>query len=86
MFNADSATGVAFDRQLAGQTLTFSLADPAALTLTDAETGSTWEGLTGLAIDGPLAGEQLVRVKSTAAFWFGWKDSYPETGVYGLAE
>lgn len=86
VFNADSATGVVFDRRLAGQTLTFILADPAALTLTDAETGSTWEGLTGLALDGPLAGEQLVRVKSTAAFWFGWKDSYPDTAVYGLAE
>ena len=86
VFNADSATGVVFDRRLNGQTLTFHLADLGVPTLTDAETGSTWDGLGGQALDGPLGGTQLARVKSTAAFWFGWKDSYPETQVYGLEE
>jgi hypothetical protein len=33
-----------------------------------------------------LAGEQLEWVKSTASFWFGWKDWYPETRVYGVDE
>ncbi|HSR32601.1 MAG TPA: DUF3179 domain-containing (seleno)protein [Anaerolineae bacterium] len=51
--------------------------------MTDAETGSTWDGLTGQAIGGPLIGKRLARVKSTASFWFGWKDWYPETRVYG---
>ena len=54
--------------------------------LTDAETGSTWDGLAGRAVAGPLAGEQLEWVKSTASFWFGWKDWYPETRVYGEDE
>jgi hypothetical protein len=75
--------GEAVEGELKG---TNSLSDPEALTLSDAETGSIWEGLTGLAIDGPLAGEQLTRVKSTSSFWFGWKDWYPETRVYGTAE
>lgn len=83
VFAADIATGAAFRRTLEGQTLTFSLSDPATLMLTDAETGSRWAGLTGKALDGPLAGEQLAPVKSTASFWFGWKDWYPETRVYG---
>lgn len=81
VFNADTATGVVFDRTLDGQTLTFTTAPD--LTLTDVETGSTWDGLTGLALDGPLAGQSLTRLKSTSSFWFGWKDWYPQTAVYG---
>jgi hypothetical protein len=83
VFSEDTGTGVVFDREVEGQTLTFSLSNSEALTLTDAETGSTWEGLTGLANDGPLAGEELTRVRSTASFWFGWKDWYPKTRAYG---
>jgi hypothetical protein len=85
VFDEDTATGVVFDREREDQTLTFTLPDPEpdALTLTDAETGSTWDGLTGRATDGPLAGEQLTRLRSTASFWFGWKDFYPDTRVYG---
>jgi hypothetical protein len=79
---AASDSGVAFERTLDGQTLSFSLDDPEALTMIDAETGSTWDGRSGLAVDGPLAGQQLPRVKSTHAFWFCWKDFYPETRVY----
>jgi hypothetical protein len=83
VFNDQTSTAVVFDREVEGQALTFALDDPQMLALTDAETGSTWEGLTGRAIDGPLAGEQLARVKSTGSFWFGWKDWYPETRAYG---
>ena len=84
VFNAETGTGVVFDRRSAGQTLTFQAQD--GLTLIDMETGSTWEGLTGQALDGTLAGESLTRVKSTASFWFGWKDWYPGTQVYGQDE
>ena len=51
--------------------------------MTDEETGSTWDVFSGQAIDGPLAGEQLDRVKSTTVFWFGWADFHPETLIYG---
>ena len=84
VFNADTGTGVVFDRQVDGQALTFSLAE--GRTLTDAETGTLWDGLTGLALEGPLAGETLTRLKSTASFWFGWKDWYPDTRVYAIEE
>ena len=87
VFQAESATGVVFDRNVDGQLLTFELENSDSLTLVDTETGSTWDGLRGLATDGPLAGTQLQRVKSTSSFWFGWKDWYPNTRVYGdLAE
>jgi hypothetical protein len=84
VFNAATGSGAVFERDVDGQTLTFSLSDPQALVLTDAETGSTWLGLTGLATDGPLTGVRLARPKSTTSFWFGWKDWYPDTRVYGL--
>jgi len=83
VFHEDSLTGVVLARQVGDQLLTFEVSDPETLTLTDAETNSTWEGITGLSTDGPLAGTQLDRVKSTISFWFGWKDWYSETRVYG---
>jgi hypothetical protein len=84
VFNADTATGLVFDRQVNGQTLTFSQGD--GLILTDIETETVWDGLTGQATEGPLTGETLTRLKSTASFWFGWKDWYPDTRVYGDVE
>ena len=86
VFGEDSRTGVVFERGLDGQVLTFAPGDQDPLMLADAETGSTWDGLAGRAVAGPLDGEQLKRVKSTASFWFGWKDWYPETRVYGVDE
>lgn len=84
VFNSDTGTGVVFDRQVNGQILTFSLAEGSSIT--DAETGTIWDGLTGKALEGPLTGETLTRLKSTASFWFGWKDWYPETRVYTIEE
>ena len=82
VFDADTASGVVYDRELDGKTLTFSV--NAGLVLIDDETGGTWDGLTGEATSGPLAGRSLERIKSTRSFWFGWKDFYPETRVYGI--
>lgn len=81
VFDKDTAASAVFSRILDGQTLTFSQTDD--LTLTDSETGSTWAGLTGLATDGPLQGKRLTQLKSTSSFWFGWKDFYPGTRVWG---
>ena len=80
VFSPASGAGIVFDRIVAGDTLTFS---GDSRSITDAETGSTWDATTGLALAGPLAGAQLARIKSTAVFWFGWKDWYPDTRVYG---
>jgi hypothetical protein len=83
VFNAETGAGAVFSRQLNdGRALTFEAQD--CLTLLDNETGSTWDGRSGIAIDGPLAGSQLEPQKSTASFWFGWKDWFPHTRIYGL--
>jgi hypothetical protein len=81
IFDAVNATGVVFERTIEGRTLTFHALE--GLILMDVETGTAWDGLTGLALSGELEGTQLARVKSTQSFWFGWKDFYPETKVYG---
>jgi hypothetical protein len=82
VLDMDGSSGIVFSRRSQdGEVLTFSLME--GLTLTDEETGSTWDGRTGSAIDGPLGGTQLVRIKSTKSYWFGWKDFFPGTRVYG---
>ena len=86
VFGQANVTSAVFSREVGAQTLTFSLEDETSLTLTDTETSSTWDGLRGQATDGPLTGERLARLKSTSSFWFGWKDFYPDTRVYGLDE
>ena len=84
VFNTETGTGLVFDRQVDEQILTFRISD--GLTLIDEETGTLWDGMTGNALEGPLAGKDLSRIKSTSSFWFGWKDWYPETEIYGLEE
>lgn len=82
VLDMDGSSGIVFSRRSQdGEALTFSLIE--GLIFTDEETGSTWDGRTGSAIDGSLAGTQLERIKSTKSFWFSWKDFYPETRVYG---
>ncbi len=82
VFDPNHDSGVVFERQVNGQTLTFTILE--GLEIMDEETGTLWNGLTGEALSGELAGTELKRVKSTRSFWFGWKDFYPDTKVYGL--
>ena len=56
----------------------------------DSETGSTWQRLTGVSIDGSLKSKRLTPVQSTHSFWLGWKDyyrraSYTITSTSGLS-
>lgn len=81
LFDADNASGIAFSRQAADRVLTFESSGTGLLR--DLETGSVWDSSAGEAIEGPLAGEMLTRVKSSTSFWFGWKDFHPDTLVFG---
>jgi hypothetical protein len=86
VFDPESGTGAVFGRAIEGQVLSFQLETPGGLEqarLVDDETGTIWSAFTGKGLEGPLAGAQLERVRSTSSFWFGWKDFYPETEVYG---
>lgn len=50
--------------------------------LVDAETGSIWDPIRGLAQDGPLRGKALQPVPSMSSFDWAWLDFYPETEFY----
>jgi hypothetical protein len=87
VFDAESATGAVYSREVEGRVLNFRLETPGGLEgsrLVDEDTGTIWAAFTGEGLDGPLAGAQLERVKSTSSFWFGWKDWYPDTAIYGV--
>ena len=81
LFDAANASGVVYSRQSDERALTFEAIS--LNQLRDLETGSLWDPFVGEAVDGPLTGVELERVKSTTSFWFGWKDFHPETMVYG---
>ncbi|MFQ5558449.1 MAG: DUF3179 domain-containing protein, partial [Acidimicrobiales bacterium] len=81
-------TGIAFDRRVDGQALTFSIAGPADTSsgneedrFVDAETGSTWT-LLGQAIAGPLEGARLETVVHRNDFWFAWTSFFPDAPVH----
>ena len=82
VFERISETGAVFERTLEGRSLTFQLVPQDSFLMRDLETGSTWQALTGRAIDGPLAGEVLARLTSNYSFWFAWSDFYPDTQLY----
>jgi hypothetical protein len=81
VFDGGSSSGAVYRRDPNGTVLTFTPGQ-AALSMTDAATGSTWDGLSGKATAGADSGMQLEQVPITYSFWFGWVDFYPNTEVY----
>ena len=75
------ATGV-FSTTLDGRELTFSAETDAddAVTITDEETGSTWN-IFGSAVAGELAGHQLEQLVHIDTFWFAWIAFHPASSV-----
>jgi hypothetical protein len=83
VFNPVIGSGIVFDRQVGDQVLTWDTGKSSE-TMVDVETGTVWNLFTGEAIEGSLTGHTLERVPSTQSFWFGWKDFYPQTRIYGI--
>jgi hypothetical protein len=78
---SDLATALAWSRKVDGRTLTFRAEGDR---MVDAETGSSWDALTGRALAGPLTGRALAAVPATTGFWHAWKAHHPDTRVVGL--
>jgi hypothetical protein len=78
---SDLTTTPVWSRSVDHRTLTFH-ADGDRMV--DAESGSSWDALSGAALSGPLAGRSLVPVPATTAFWHAWKAHHPDTLVMGL--
>lgn len=72
-------TGVAFDPVVNGQLLTFEATGDTEFT--DNETGTVWSIL-GVALEGPLAGEELSLIPHTNEFWFAWQAFFPDGEVW----
>jgi len=71
-------TGVFAPASPNGDLLTFSIVGNE---IVDDQTESTWT-VTGKAVDGPLAGEQLTPVGHLNTFWFAWATYHPDTSIY----
>jgi hypothetical protein len=67
-----------FSRETGGQILTFSVNE--AGTITDAETGTTWDKF-GNASEGELSGTQLKALVHGQEFWFAIATFRPDTEV-----
>lgn len=80
VFDAGSESGAVYRSDPGGTLLRFSPAK-GVLQMTDGG-GSVWDGLTGVALSGPLSGQVLEQVPITYGFWFGWADFYPNTGLF----
>lgn len=73
---------VAFERRVAGRVLTFSLTGSPGDKLEDSDTHTRWRASDGVAVDGPLKGERLVRAITYPAFWFGWQGFFPRSAIW----
>ena len=85
VFDAETATGVIFKRKVEGKNLSFKKvqrSDKKGFLLVEDTTGSVWNGLTGIAVQGKLKGKKLKPLPTTPSFWFGWVDHYPNTELY----
>jgi hypothetical protein len=51
--------------------------------LYDRKTRSWWSQVAGTAVQGPLAGERLVKLASTVTTWAAWRREHPQTSVWG---
>lgn len=80
VFNRQGKTVRAFDRRVHGRTLSFTpLRHGKHLLLRDQETATLWSGLTGKALEGELAGQQLPPVAHMVNYWFAWVAYNPQT-------
>jgi len=75
-------TGVAFDRRVNGQVLSFGVSGLLYnndVLLYDRQTSSLWSQLMGQAISGPMKGQQLMMVPVTHTTWGDWRNSHATT-------
>ncbi len=74
-----SGSTTMFNREVDGETLTFSLGDDG---IVDDQTGSVWN-IVGKAISGSMEGTELEPVIHQNHFWFAWAVFEPDTEIRG---
>jgi hypothetical protein len=74
-----------FDRTVDGKAIElFVKRGERPVKMVDAETGSEWD-FSGAAVSGPLAGQQLAKLRVLKEYWFDWKIYQPASTVYTAA-
>lgn len=77
-------TGMVFDAQLEGRSLTFGVSGLLYnndLLMYDRQTESLWSQIEGKAVSGPLNGTTLELKPSRLTTWADWRERHPETQV-----
>ena len=82
IYDAATNTGIAFERTVDGQLLSFSAEDSANLVLVDDATSSLWGKSTGRAVVGDMTGNTLDFATSFISAWYGWSAYHPQTALY----
>lgn len=77
-FDPVSTTAIVFDRSLADQMLEFELTDGV---VTDKQTGSVWNPLTGTSIAGELEGNKLRQLPAVVSHHTAWMMFHPESAM-----
>jgi hypothetical protein len=78
------ASGIAYDRRLGDETLTFgntSALYESDLVMYDHQTGSYWQQVLGEGIVGPMCGERLDLLPLLTTSWQIWRELHPHTLV-----
>jgi hypothetical protein len=83
VFDAAAQMGIAFERSVGEQILTFDVESGTGFpfSLRDAETGTLWD-LGGAAVEGPLSGSRLEPIATYSAMWFAWASFNRGTEIY----
>lgn len=83
LFDRRAQLALAFERDVAGQRLSFEVVEAAAFPfqIRDRETGTLWD-LRGAAVSGPLAGSRLEPIATYSAMWFAWAAFHRGTELF----
>ena len=85
VMSEDGQSVRAFERKVEGQEREFFLKpNSSPLRLMD-DQGTEWD-FAGTALNGNLAGKQLMRIAVLKDYWFDWKTYNPNTSVYTLGD
>ncbi len=76
----DLSTARILLRNVGDNQLSFVLADGDKLR--DEQTGSIWDPVSGIAVEGPMRSERLQPLISTYSLWFAWEKYRPDTVVW----
>lgn len=81
IYDDASQTGLAYSSLVDGSPLDFYAADNGGFSITDRQTGSTWDAQ-GKATAGEFSGRALEFVPSFISEWYGWSAYHPDTELY----